>query len=718
MVFQSCSYIRISKKNKYMKKLFTLLLVLAGVSAVNAQNNFCGTDENFHRLAAKYPEILQSHNELEAMTKWITQNKGSLSVSRSGAFVVPVVFHILHDGGKEYLSNDMVESQVLYLNQYWNKSNPELPSVTALYQPVVANMGVEFRLAHLDPQGNCTDGIDRIMSFATNVGNNNTKLNPWPPDKYLNIWVNKSVERDSSNYGTIAFSMYPVNVQTWVNNEIIDGVITKIAGVNGGPIGRSTLAHEVGHWLNLKHVWGDTNSPGVSCGDDDVDDTPITKGQSSGCSTSVIECGNTVASNVQNIMNYSSCEYMFTEGQKTRSLIALQSSISNRNNLFSDVNLAATGVEPLSSCLPAPKAEYGTNKRFACVGESLHFTDFTYNTPQWDRTWSFPADATGASTTDSSQFVSFSTPGWKEVTLVSSNPSGSSTRTKSNVYIADASAGDLPYPHFESFDDPNVAQSWIGINYDNNQTVFTHRTTLGHNSNGCFGLNNYDARYEGDRDELITPSFDLTGIAAGDYRLSFDYSMATRLEQDINDSTVSLEILATTNCGTSWKRVGSLTASKLLNGGFTVNPYYPSKGDQYWRRAVVDLTAQGAQFKTAGVRFKFAVTANKLGNNFYFDNFNLGNSTLGIDGSALNMDIDLYPNPTKESALLDINTEKPEKITVVLNDLLGNKVIDLFNGEIDVNKKITIPTSTLSSGMYIVQIQSNGKIIQKKLTKM
>ena len=111
MVFQSCSYIRISKKNKYMKKLFTLLLVLAGVSAVNAQNNFCGTDENFHRLAAKYPEILQSHNELEAMTKWITQNKGSLSVSRTGAYIVPVVFHILHDGGKEYLSNAMVESR-------------------------------------------------------------------------------------------------------------------------------------------------------------------------------------------------------------------------------------------------------------------------------------------------------------------------------------------------------------------------------------------------------------------------------------------------------------------------------------------------------------------------------------------------------------------------------------------------------------------------------
>jgi hypothetical protein len=89
--------------------------------------------------------------------------------------------------------------------------------------------------------------------------------------------------------------------------------------------------------------------------------------------------------------------------------------------------------------------------------------------------------------------------------------------------------------------------------------------------------------------------------------------MATRLEQDVNDSSrVFRSILASTNCGTSWKKVSSITASKLLNGGFTVNPYYPAAGDQYWRKAVVDLTAQGAQFKTAGVRFKFAVTVQQI----------------------------------------------------------------------------------------------------------
>jgi hypothetical protein len=87
-----------------MKKIFTLVFVLTSALAMNAQNHFCGTDENFHRLAAKYPEILQSHEELEALTKWITQNKSSLSVNRSGAYIIPVYFtYYMMEGKNIYL---------------------------------------------------------------------------------------------------------------------------------------------------------------------------------------------------------------------------------------------------------------------------------------------------------------------------------------------------------------------------------------------------------------------------------------------------------------------------------------------------------------------------------------------------------------------------------------------------------------------------------------
>lgn len=211
---------------------------------------------------------------MEAFTKWFKENRNSFGVNRSGGFIVPVVFHILHDGGSEYVSKKSLDDQWVYLNQthHWNKIQPRPFCHCLWFDTLIGDMGVEFNIGAFRPERTMhRNGIDRIMTFATNVGNNNTKLNPWPPDKYLNIWVNKALERDSSSFGTIAFSMYPVNVQTWINNDIIDGVISKIAGVNGGSIGRSTLAHEVGHWLNLKHVWGDSNEPGVSCGDDDVD---------------------------------------------------------------------------------------------------------------------------------------------------------------------------------------------------------------------------------------------------------------------------------------------------------------------------------------------------------------------------------------------------------------------------------------------------------------
>jgi hypothetical protein len=194
--------------------------------------------------------------------------------------------------------------------------------------------------------------------------------------------------------------------------------------------------------------------------------------------------------------------------------------------------------------------------------------------------------------------------------------------------------------------------------------------------------------------------------------------MATQLEQDLNDSSLTLDIYASSTCGKTWKKISTVVGTKLINAGFVTSAYTAGKADQYWKRAVVDLSSAGSQFKTTGVRFKFAVTSNKHANNFFFDNFNLGNSTLGIDPTELGMAIDLYPNPTKDVAELEISSEKQEKVTVVLNDMLGNKITELFSGNAAVNQKVSIPTATLSTGMYIVQINANGKIIQKKLIKM
>lgn len=738
-----------------MKHLL-LCFGLFSLMTATAQDFSCGTDENARKLRELYPEILNSEQELRAFTEWYKANKSSASRSEEDTthYIIPVVFHILHDGGPENLPDSKIVGQEMTnINQYWSATNPELggagfPNIQTTFRDIVADMNIEFRLARKDPNGNPTNGIDRIYTNATRIGNNDTKINPWPRDKYLNIWVAKAVESDTGASGTIAYSMYPSGVNNQVNNDVIDGVQTKYVGVGVsaaypqiGGFYRPVLAHEIGHWLNLQHTWGGTNQPGVACGDDEVDDTPPTYGQQNTCNITANTCHDDttvshgfwtsdVVDNVQNCMNYSECHIMFTEGQKERARAALTSTVAGRNNLWSPENLAATGVEPLYDVLPAPKAEFGLGGRYICAGQSVRFTDFSFNTSEWTREWYFSGDAEGVSGDDSIQNVTFTTPGWKTVTLIVSNASGSDTVTKTAVYVRDNNIPSMLYPYFQSFDDSSYQTEWGVMNYDNNVTAFTYRDGVGHNSNGSLGLNGYQCTYRGDRDELISPSFNLTGISEADFRLTFEWSMACRFEYELTnsyyDSIASVEVYIARGCtGTpaNWKKVPTATIignHKLMNGGFVNASYVPGQGNQYWKKQTVNLAGGNfADYKTDDVRFRIVVNQAKNGNNFYFDNFNLGNSPVGInDEEVVFAALELYPNPAADNATLVITPDKEATFSVQVLDLLGKNVLNVFDGSIASEKAININTASLQKGIYLVQVSSNGKTQQQKLVKL
>lgn len=710
-----------------MKHLL-LSLSLISVFALNAQQNYCGTDENARKLREQFPQILDSEQKMKEFTEWFKANKNNFSRDEDKHYIIPVVFHILHDGGVENIPDSKLAGQEMTnINEYFSATNPELggstyPSVHASFREIVADMNIEFRLARKDPQGNCTNGIDRIYTNATRVGNNDTKINPWPRDKYLNIWVAKAVEMDTFSSGTIAYSMYPSGVDNQVNNNVIDGVQSKHVGV-GASAGfmRHVIAHEIGHWLNLQHVWGGTNSPGVACGDDEVEDTPVTMGQSGGCNQNEMTCGH--LTNVQNIMNYADCGIMFTEGQRERARAAVESDIAQRSNLWSVENLATTGVEPLYECLPIPKAEFGLNARYLCIGQNVRLTDFSFNSSEWEREWTFPEDVVNASGNDSIQNISFSTPGWKTITLKVSNASGTSSITKTAIYVRDATANPIPYPFYETFDDVSAAEAWVPINYDNNATTFAHSTSVGHYSNGAFALNDYDATFRGDRDELISPAFDLTGISETDFRFSFEYSFACRFDHEMTnayyDSIASLEVHILKDCGASSKRVARIIGNRqLMNGGFINASYVPGQSDQYWKKVVVNL-AGNTPYKAEGVQIRFVVIGAKNGNNFYLDNFNIGNAPTGInDEDATIAELQLFPNPTANNTTLIINPAKEGTYKVEVLDLVGKTIATAFDGRIAGETEVNINTSSLSQGVYLVQVSSNGKTQLQKLVKM
>ena len=266
---------------------------------------------------------------------------------------IQVVFHVLHRGGAENISDAQILDAVRILNDDFNKRNSDTSQVIPAFQNSIGNAEIEFQLATTDPQGNPTTGIDRIYTtFVTPNNVDSFYLNQWDQSRYLNIWTAK----------VGAVQPYPVLSPASADSfPERDGVVIRPNYLGSIGTGSSTvsraLTHEVGHFLNLMHLWGNTNNPGITCGDDSVSDTPITKGFTSCPSDSnAMICTAGVIENYQNFMEFSYCSKMFTQGQVTRMKDCLNSNVGNRNSLRSS---HVTGINPLVntkvvSVLPNP----------------------------------------------------------------------------------------------------------------------------------------------------------------------------------------------------------------------------------------------------------------------------------------------------------------------------------------------------------------------------
>ena len=265
-----------------------------------------------------------------------------MDANRDELIVIPVVFHVIHYNGPENISEAQIMSGLEVMNADFRKLNSDIDDVIDDFTDVAADIEIEFRLAQIDPSGNCHTGINRIVSPLTYIGDGDVKdLIQWPRNSYLNIWVVENAN------GAAGYSLYPssVNGNQGAGN---DGIV--VAHDYTGNMGTSnvyrsrTLTHEVGHWINLRHTWGNSNSPGdpENCDmDDNVDDTPTTSGWTS-CNVNGETCGS--LDNVQNYMEYSYCGRMFTDGQRLRMRAAMNSSTAQRNQLWTPANLEETGV--------------------------------------------------------------------------------------------------------------------------------------------------------------------------------------------------------------------------------------------------------------------------------------------------------------------------------------------------------------------------------------
>lgn len=667
----------------------------------------CSTSEMYLKFLEDHPELVDNIKESEEAQALFRKEFEKTYVKKDGdTYTIPVVFHVIHNYGDENLEPGQIHDAIRQMNEDFSAQNNGAAFVNPAFAALVANTGIQFALAQRDPDGNCTNGIIRSVSPITSEGGQNLKqLSPaWDRSMYLNIWVCRNIASGAAGY-----SRYPSSVNSSFG-ATIDGIVVRSDYV--GTIGTSslghahTLTHEVGHYLDLPHVWGSTNDPGLSenCNSDDgVADTPNTVGWSS-CPANPESCGS--PDNIENYMEYSYCSKMFTLGQSARMIAALNSPIAERSSLWQPENLEATGVNlEAQACV----ADFSGSARIICAGESVDFSDFSYNGIV-QRIWIFEGGQP-TTTTLQNPTIEYNTPGIYSVSLAASDGSNTVSTTKAGyIRVLDTAYASLPFTEgFETTatlnSDPDA--NWYSDNLygDIDWEITDIASFSGDQSAYVHGYESLPQESE----FLYSQTFDLSGME-NNATITFKYACAQRSSA----SDDRLRVYISRDCGVSWNLRNNLSGADLYTvPGSVQEEFVPGSQDE-WREATVEGIIPLYFTPHFRVRFEFV---SQNGNNIFIDDINIRDITTVSVEEALKTareSIKLYPNPASSAITVEINNLR-SATTISLYDMTGRKIRDVYSETSFTSGSVfDMDVSDLPGGMYFLQFASRDGSFSKK----
>lgn len=690
---------------RHFYTLWAFLLALTPLT-MQAQSTFkCGSVHQEQALFEEHPELLQQQQELDALVR---MPQGNSRVDSGEVYVIPIVFHVVHNYGPENISDEQIYDAVRILNEDFRKLNADTSAIIQDFKALAGDARIEFRLAQVGPDLECTNGIDRIHSYKTYVGNDNAKLNPWPRSYYLNVWVVNFIPRNVAGYA------YRPGSVAGLPGSSIDGIIIRSDYV--GSIGTGTprlsraLTHEIGHYLNLPHTWGNTNEPEVACGDDGILDTPVTMGWLS-CNLNGNVCNPGVIENVQNYMEYSYCSNMFTEGQITIMRNTLASPQSGRSALWSDFNHNYTGINTQAIC--GPVADMYADKRFVCEGDAVQFFNASWREEINGVEWTFE-NGVPATSTDASPSVSFNGPGWHKVSLKVDGLTADDTKVKEEyIYVSAANASYQGGFNEDFSSEQRFNDEWISFQLADEDDSWQRVTGIGFNDGACVKVNNYRTN-NFDQDDLISPSVDMgTYNAQAPRYLNFIYSSAVNT-QNAADRRDTLALYYSTNCGSTWIKFDELTDQELYTRGFEWRDYVPQKlGD--WRAYSYELSSN---MYSANTRFKFQLNSGPAGNNLYLDQINIAAERIsGVEDNVLAANtVNMFPNPATSQVTLSYQLSSSAKVSISVLNMLGKEVATVPASVKGAGAhEANINTADLAGGVYFVTFTAGTEQVTQKL---
>jgi hypothetical protein len=626
----------------------------------------CATVEYEQFLQEKNPNRLNDAQFEAWLNPLVTKYKTTRNSSKIAATVItiPVVVHVVHSGQAvgtaPNITDAQVESQITILNQDFRKmiGTPGGASTN----PVAADIEIEFVLAKQDPNGNPTNGIDRVAFIQASWAARGTDIDLivkpatiWDPTQYLNMWT-LNISDDMLGYAQFPEASGLSGLGS-SGTAITDGVISSYNVFGSNDISTSfllaspydkgrTMTHEIGHFLGLRHIWGD-----ATCGDDYCADTPVHNDFNRGCPTKLSCASTTVNEMVQNYMDYTNdaCMNIFTQNQKDRITVIMNNAV-RRSTLKTSIKGTAI---PL----------------FAIDAEVKIETD--YNLDGVSDCASLPAPVN------------------KKVILTNRGTSPLTAITL-NYSIAGGA---------------NQTQNWTGTLTQNESTIVTLLNTA------SFGILTASiATTNGTTDQRASNDMHTKTFGPVNYNFS---NYVFNLQQDFWGDEITWDLKdgsgVVQDSGGPYPGMHSeiLPLPTLITRNWTLAnnqcytfTIYDSEGDgiccdggsgYYNIKSTNGLTivASGAEYTTIE-NIQFTTNTNMLGNK----EFETSN------------DIYLYPNPTKGMLNISIpsNFGLPSSYTIA--NTLGQIILQK---EVSAASDLTINTSTLSNGIYFVTLTKENE---------
>ncbi len=591
--------------------------------------------------------------------------------------VVPTMVHVHYGGDLLPIGALQVQAWLAQCNEDLRAQGAQIAEVVPAFQGLIGDAGIELRLATRDADGNCMSGI-RYHYY--NLGTEQPAIveNTLDTRGYLNIHV-----RSGNSFTTL-----PGPVTNPYDPYDVIMISPAQAGLSG-----HTLAHEVGHWFGLYHVWGTAPTTGA-CGDDNIADTPITAGSQLDCILDQAECAPGVVENVQNFMDYSNCRLMFTQGQAAHMLGVANDAGLVRNNLVTEANLLATGVTDPSSCPITAAMHYRAT--VGCGATTLSFRAMAEHALADSVRWTFTG-GTPATSTDDHAEVTYTSSGSFPVQLIVHGGGGSATiNTIVNVDVPSPTGNGLAvvteFPFTQGFESGFSLPHPNMVAVDNGPATWQPFTQAGFASERSLYV---PAQFttQGDTIDLVLGNFDLSTLVQPTVRFKVAISFHelagwTRLELRFRD------LCSNIFQGNPWANW------QFYDMGSDQGINYVPSDDSQWRELTytywVWSMATGAELTLRVVRNP--MFAGNVPEAIYIDDLYVGELPVvtGADEAGTEALASLFPNPTRGAFTIEARDAGMLTVTDALGRTITQRRVNAGRTSID---------EALAPGTYLVRLE-------------